>query len=150
MPDTLQFRDNVEPGGKFSYQDYHVNGRRLAGMIDPRGCLPPFGWLNNPEFEQRSRRMLLLEELPDYDPHRVPLYVCNRCADYLCGYYSVVITREDDRFIWSGFRMGYINHPAPAGEQSYVCQPEDSGKLLRFSFDADQYRAAIEKGSQNP
>lgn len=150
MPDTLHLRDAVEPGGRFSYQDYYVNGRRLAGMIDTRGCLPPFGWLSNPGFEQRFRRMLLLEELPDYDPQRIPLYVCNRCADYLCGYYSAVITREDDKIVWSDLRMGYIDYTALDDEQTYVCQAEDSGNPLRFSFDADQYRAVIEKGIPNP
>lgn len=118
-------------------------------MVDTRGCLPPFGWTTT-DFEQRSRRMLLLEELPDYDPQRVPIYVCNRCADYLCGYCSAVITREDDRIIWTDFRMGHVVCRQPEDEQTYICEPEDSGKWLRFSFDADEYRAVIGKGVRIP
>ncbi|RYD18318.1 MAG: hypothetical protein EOP88_22995 [Verrucomicrobiaceae bacterium] len=148
-PDILQFQTEVERGTGALYRDYHVNGRRLADLVDTRGHISPFGWTTE-DYQEQFRRQLLLEEEPEQDPDRIPLFVCHICADYLCGYFSTLITCEDDRIIWSDLRMGHIDYPPPDNISTYVLQPEDSRRWLRFSFDADEYRAAIEKGTRNP
>lgn len=147
-PDILQFQTEVDRATGIPYRDYYVNGRRLADLVDTAPLVTPFA--GTYDYQEHFRQMLLLEATPDHDPERIPLYVCAQCGDLLCGYFSAAITREDDLIVWSDLRMGYFAYPPPDCEETYVLQPEDSRRWLRFSFDADQYRVAIEKGTRNP
>ncbi len=149
MPNILQLREAIAPEGKFSYQDYYINGRRLADRFDTGGSLPPLGWFT-PEVDLHSRRVLLLDEEFEHDPERLPIFVCHWCGDYLCGYVSALVTRQGDQVIWSDFARADFNSFDSEGCMQLTYREIERGSRLRFSFDADQYRAAIENGTQNP
>lgn len=149
MPNILELREAIAPEGKFPYQDYYINGRRLADRLDVGGSLPPLGWFT-PEADIRSRRVLLLDEEFSYDKERLPLFVCNWCGDYLCGYIAASVTRQGNQIIWSDFTNADFNDFDSEGNMQLTYREIEGGSRLRFSFDADQYRAAIEKGIPNP
>ncbi|RYD18621.1 MAG: hypothetical protein EOP88_21940 [Verrucomicrobiaceae bacterium] len=149
MPNLLQLRDTLEPERGYSYQDYYINGRRLADRMNLGGQVPPLGWFN-PEADQRARRLLLLDEEFTPDPGRVPLFVCHWCGDELCGYVAALVTRQGDQVIWSDFSKVDYNSFDADGGMLLAHREIEGGSRLRFSFDAEQYRVAIEKGTQNP
>lgn len=68
-------------------------------------------------------------------PGRLPLYVCQICADIGCGAITVEVARPDGLVAWQDFRM----------ENGYTEQSEliDLGGLGPFTFDADGYRTTL-------
>jgi len=53
-------------------------------------------------------KQLLLKKPAELENGRVPLYVCNCCADIGCGAVTVKVVQEGDYFVWSSF--GYENN----------------------------------------
>ena len=68
-------------------------------------------------------------------PGRLPLYVCQMCADIGCGAITVEVTRGVGVIAWQAFQM----------ENGYTNQSEmiDLSGLGPFTFDANEYQAAL-------
>lgn len=148
MSNILRLQNTVELTKGYNYQDFYINGCRLADEIKAGGNIPPLGWFTN-EADQHSRKLLLLEEDFEHEPGRVPLYVCSFCGDYLCGYIAASVTRENDRIIWSDFADAYCDYSSPGGCVEIKHRQNETLSRLRFSFDAEQYRNAILEGAPN-
>lgn len=146
MPNTIQLRNAFESERSCRYQDFYINGRRLADQFENVGRVPPLGWLID-EADLHSRRLLFLEEDFESDSERVPLYVCNFGGDYLCGYLAASVTREDDRIIWSNFAEANCDYSNPDGSLEIKYEQHETLSRLRFAFDAEQYRNAILEGT---
>ena len=130
MPDSLQLRTGYRSRTDCTYLDFYVNGSRLSDLLKINDFIPPLGWLSR-EVEDHFRRMLIRKEPSDFQPERIPLFVCPECVDYGCGVGTVRITREDNLIIWSDFRLERDY------DDDFMDAPEETH--LRFSFNASEY-----------
>ncbi len=125
----VSFHVGLTPG--FGFSDFHLGRYRLARHLGTKliGVL---------DVDPKYARQLLLAEPSDFPSGRVPLYVCECCADLDCGAITVKVVRAEDAFVWSDFA-----HEAPHAEG-----PAPSTEVLRrtgpFAFDATQYRSALQ------
>jgi hypothetical protein len=85
-----------------SYPDFKIGKLKLAKHLDVtenHGVLAVKGTF---------AKQLLLKEPSEFKSNRVPLYVCNCCADLGCGALSVNVEKTDSGYIWRDF--GYENN----------------------------------------
>jgi hypothetical protein len=60
--------------------------------------------LQIPKRRQRVHYEMLVGKKPgDVEGGRVPLYVCECCADYGCGVTSIILTLNPETVVWSEF-----------------------------------------------
>ncbi|CAN5131457.1 hypothetical protein BH23VER1_BH23VER1_27440 [soil metagenome] len=102
MADKLTFQPGFRQRTNGNYDDYFVNGQRLADTLRIGDFIPPFGWLDK-AVESRFAEMLLRKTPSDLRKGRVPLFVCPECVDYGCGVGTCMIDREGDLIAWRDF-----------------------------------------------
>ncbi|WP_444905015.1 hypothetical protein ACJJIU_09970 [Microbulbifer sp. CnH-101-E] len=81
-------------------------------------------------------KQLLLKKPSELESKRVPLYVCNCCADLGCGAITVKVERDDGYFVWSDF--GYENNYEDGFSQNAYME-----RTGPFKFNADLYVPVI-------
>jgi hypothetical protein len=88
------------------------------------------------DVDPRFARQLLLREESDFASGRVPLFVCECCADLECGALTVAVERRDQAILWRDF--GYEGHDGRT--------PTASDEITRtgpFVFDRVQYDSVL-------
>ena len=116
------------------YFDFFVNGTSLGKFFNEGvdiGCL---GW-GPPEHEKLIIGQLLLNEIPEPESGRVPIYVCSECGDLGCGAVTVRIEEKEGNFIWSDF----------AYENNYEGTVELYPSVGPFYFNKISYSAILNK-----
>lgn len=81
-------------------------------------------------------KQLLLTKPSDFKSGRVPLYVCNYCADLGCGALTVRVEKTGNGVVWSEFGYEGLD-----GEE--ISQSEYMERTGPFYFDSEQYKSAI-------
>jgi len=71
-----------------------------------RRSTTPFGPPVTRNGQRRFYEMLAGKRPGDVPGGRVPLYVCDHCADYGCGVTSVILRQTAASVSWSGFAVG--------------------------------------------
>ena len=113
-----------------SYPDFKIGSIALAKHLDvneEHGVLA---------VNRVFAKQLLLKEQSELDSNRVPLYVCNCCADLGCGAVTVKVEKVDGFFIWSEF--GYENNYEDGFSQSEFMQ-----RTGPYKFKAESYISVI-------
>lgn len=113
-----------------SYPDFKIGSIELAKHLDIKekhGVLA---------INSSFAKQLLLKAPSELKSKRVPLYVCNCCADLGCGALTVKIEKIDGCFIWSDF--GYENNY----EDSFF-QNDFMKRTGPFKFNAEVYLSAV-------
>jgi hypothetical protein len=74
----------------------------LKSFVEPTGLHPPLvspiGW--SKEKTRESVSQLLLEDTSPLASGRIPILVCARCGDLLCGCIAARITQKRDFVLW--------------------------------------------------
>lgn len=130
MADKLTFRSGHRRQTNCNFDDYYVNGKRLADILRIGDFIPPFGWLDQ-AVESRFADMLLRKIPSDLREGRVPLFVCPECVDYGCGVGTCEIERQGDSIVWQNFGW-------ETDYEDDVIQ-DDRDRELVFRFDCDDY-----------
>lgn len=118
-----------------TYPDFKIGSIELAkhlGIKEKHGVLAV-----NSSFAKQ----LLLKEPSALESKRVPLYLCNCCADLGCGALTVKVEKIDGYFVWSSF--GY--------ENSYEFGFSQNDFMKRtgpFKFNAEMYVSVIKPYSK--
>jgi hypothetical protein len=109
--------------------DFHVGRYCLAKHF-------AISAINALDASPKYARQLLLEEPSDFPSGRVPIFVCECCADLACGARTVAVEIADDIVTWRDFGL-----EAPYGETLVV--PEIYARTGPFYFDLTAYRSAL-------
>ena len=111
--------------------DFKVGNIRLADHLGVKDEVSSI------EVDSKYAKQLLLQEPSDLKSKRVPLYVCNCCADLSCGTLTVKVERTMGFYIWSDFRR----------ESDYEdgwCQSQYMERTGPFEFDKENYTSIIQ------
>jgi hypothetical protein len=114
-----------------SYPDFKIGNIELAKHLnikEEHGVL-----VVNRSFAKQ----LLLKEPSELESKRVPLYVCNCCADLGCGALTVKVEKTDGAFIWSDF--GYENN-----YEAGFSQNEFMKRMGPFWFNIENYNSLVQ------
>lgn len=136
MPDRLTFESGHRQRTRCDYQDYVVNGKRLADTLKIGDFIPPFGWLSS-EVESSFAEMLLKIKPSDLRAGRIPLFVCPECVDYGCGVGTCRVEIMDGIVTWKDFGWE-TNYDDELNQE-----PVDRELVLRF--DEDDYRRLLDQ-----
>jgi len=130
--DRLTFRPGHRNRSRCDYDDYYVNGKRLAEILNIADFIPPFGWLES-NLESEFANMLLLQAPSNLRTGRIPLFVCPECVDYGCGVGTCNVQLSAGIVTWSHFGW----------ESSYQedLHQEAIDKSLVLRFDETLYKA---------
>lgn len=113
-----------------NYPDFKIGKLNLAVHLDVGKSI---GVLS---VDKRYAKQLLLKEASELESGRIPLYVCECCADLGCGAITVLIEQKDGCITWSDFRSeGYAIDEAFQSEYMKRTGP--------FYFDKEEYFSAI-------
>ena len=118
-----------------SYPDFKIGSVELAkhlGIKEAHGVLA---------VSSAFAKQLLLKEPSDLESDRIPLYVCNCCADLGCGALTVKVQKFDGYFIWSDF--GYENNHEVGFSQNDFMK-----RTGPFKFEADNYISVVQPYSK--
>lgn len=89
------------------FLDFWIDGKSLLDTLAANDFYPDFVscfTVEFPHLSAESRDFLLLKKkAPDLEAGRVALYLCPECADLGCGVYTVLVSRQDDGYLWSDF-----------------------------------------------
>lgn len=88
------------------------------------------------DVDRKFARQLMLREPSNFASGRVPLFVCECCADLGCGALTVSVHHEGDRVVWSDFAYEGLDESALSGS-------EDVARTGPFSFDRALYDSAL-------
>jgi hypothetical protein len=124
------------------FLDFVVDGRSLYGELGG-GNITPLGWSDADWHGQVVNRLLLLTPA-DLAENRQELYVCSECGDTGCGSITAVVTRQDDRFVWSDFAH-YVNYSYTENEH-HTIRRQGYEHVGPFAFDAAAYRKVLQGG----
>jgi hypothetical protein len=117
--------------------DYAINGRPLSQIIQVGGLHGRLG-TQGAAHDRRAARQLLLREPSDLPSGRVPLYVCELCADLGCGCIAVRVTLHEDHVVWSSLCFA-TNHEATDSEDHPALEMRD------LYFDREQYTTELNR-----
>lgn len=109
--------------------DFHVGRYRLAKHLGTTR-------LNALDADPKYARQLLLEEPSDFPSRRVPLFVCERCADLDCGAITVAVDIAAGVVTWAEFGQ-------EAPYEGSLSVPDVYARTGPFFFDAVEYRSAL-------
>jgi hypothetical protein len=142
--DVLSFVEIVEKAGMPRYYDFAINRRPLSAILREQGANPTagiFGWQES-KVELRYALQLLLRERSELPSERVPLYICERCADLGCQSIAVKVSEYEECVVWSALAYD-DNNQAPSPDE-----PESSFPDLRaYYFLRTQYEEALDRFS---
>lgn len=113
-----------------SYPDFKIGSLELAKHLNVK---EEHGALLYHVFAKQ----LLLKESSELDGSRVPLFVCNLCADLGCGALTVKVENIGGCFVWSEF--GYENN-----YEAGFSQNEYMKRTGPFKFSAESYISVIQ------
>lgn len=118
-----------------SYPDFKIGSLKLAKHLDIKeehGVLA---------VNSAFAKQLLLKEPSELESKRVPLYVCNCCADLGCGALTVNVEKINDCFVWSD--IGYENN-----YEDGFSQNEFMKRTGPFKFNAENYVSVVQPYSK--
>jgi hypothetical protein len=127
--DTYSASSNGE--NSISYPDFKIGNIELAkhlNIVEEHGVLA---------INKMFAKQLLLKEPAELESGRIPLYVCNCCADLGCGALTVKVKEESGYFIWSDF--GYENN-----YEDGFYQDDYMKRTGPFKFNNDNYVSVIQ------
>jgi len=142
--DELAFVDIPAHGQTPRYHDFAINRRPLSLILteqNARVTAGVFGWQES-KVELRYALQLLLRERSELPSERVPLYICERCADLGCGCIAVKVSEYEECVVWSAFAYD-DNFSKQTGEELTSSFPE----LRDYYFLRTQYEEALDRFS---
>ncbi len=86
-------------------------------------------------------KQLLLKKPSALDSGRVPLFVCECCADLECGALTVEVLKIDGGYSWKNF--GYERFEAKGYDNSYS-QSKYMERMGEIYFEKEQYNSTIQ------
>ncbi|HET9957268.1 MAG TPA: hypothetical protein VFQ61_22375 [Polyangiaceae bacterium] len=109
--------------------DFHIGRYRLAKHFATSA-------INALDVDPKYARQLLLESASEFPSGRVPLFVCECCADLSCGAITVAVEIADGLVTWRDFgrETPYASVPA---------FPEIYARTGPFYFELTAYRSTL-------
>jgi hypothetical protein len=145
--DTLSHRWEIRQGETVknhvrkherNYVDFIVSGRPLSEVFQTKesDMISIFGWGVNKDYEKRTIKEFLKQEVSELETGRTIIYGCSECGDIGCGAITAEILDEGDKIIWRDF--GYENNYSGFDLEDYRHIPP-------FVFDKKQYFAEFDE-----
>ncbi len=133
---TFKLKQSRRKGGggqmQRDYLDFVVDGKVIYELVAPGDCIGCLGW-GLQEIEKHTIAQLLLEESPEPESGRVPIYICPECGALGCGAVTVKIEKSSEWIVWSDF----------AFENNYEGTVELYSEVGPFYFKKDPYTQVL-------